>query len=143
MKLDPGRAAMAIAVATLSSGPIALIGMMAIGLVTYGTGNAGMSFDFDATVLWLLAYATFLGVFVSAIPNAILVAGLGLLGRGQPWARAYPVWIAAGLACGLFLAWRLSPAPAESLIPVVLAGAFCGLIARLCVRWQLATLPTS
>jgi hypothetical protein len=135
MIMDSGRAWMAWTFASLAAGPGLLLGFTFEALVQRDFGQGGWSDLVDPTFWWLIALAIFLGAIVSAIPNAILVAGLGLLGRSQGWARNILVWILLGLALGLLVAWRMSETTLSISPSVAIAGGLCGLIARLCMRW--------
>lgn len=141
MKMDGGRAAMAIAFASLVAGPGLLLGFTVEAVIQRDFGDGGLSDLADLTFLWLIAWVIFLGVLASVIPNAIMVFGLGLLGNSQGWARSYLVWILVGSAFGFLVAWRMSASTLSISPSVVIAGVLCGLVARLCMRWRANAAP--
>lgn len=143
MRMDVGRAAMAIAFASLAAGPGLLLGFTVEAAVQRDLGHGNWSDLADVTFWWLIAWAIFLGALVSFVPNAIMVFGLGLAGRSQGWARSWLIWIGAGLALGLLVAWRMSPTTLSISPSVIIAGGLCGLVARFCMRWTPDAAPAA
>lgn len=143
MTMDSGRAVMAVVLASLAAGPAFFIGLLAVSGIQNGLGDSSWSDLLDYTMWWAVAWMIFLGLFVATIPNAVMVVGLGLLGRSMAWARSYPAWIVAGLAIGLLIAWRMSQTSLIFSYEVVFAGGVCGLVARLCMRWMPKAAPAA
>lgn len=132
MKVSIGSIVVAIFLATLAAGPIAFALILVFASAQGLLGSMGV----DASVILVLILFTVFGASLALIPNAIVSIGLGVAGQTLALARSIVTWLAAGALGGAGVAFYLEAPSQEHWLVIVLAGASCGLLQRLCLRWR-------
>lgn len=132
------------AMATLSAGliyPLVLYGIGSLRLAVPDGGVPGfaallgIAFAIISTMFLMGLLAGFFGVWMMAVPIAVLVWAVGWLGTRHRLWRLPVAWGAVGVAAGMPVAINLGRMRLEDALVGAITGAAVAAIARRSVRW--------